>query len=111
MRSFGYEYEGGGIETGLLMTLSHARPSTIVQARNDWQECCLNLPVNYRAMIADPAVDPMALGQLTSQATSKEKAIEGQRTGEVDVDFITGRKQAARKLLEGEGLRGIVDGV
>lgn len=111
MRSFGYEYEGGGIETGLLMTVSHARPSTIVQARNDWQECCLNLPVNYRAMIADPAVDPMALGQLTSLATSKEKPIGAHRTGEVEVDSITARKQVARQLLEDEGLRSIVDGV
>lgn len=111
MGSLGYDYEGGGIETELLMTLSHARPSTIVQARSDWQECCLNLPVNYRAKIADPAVNPMALDQLTQQVPAEAKAVGVQRSGEVEAGSIAARKQIARRWLQDEGLNNVVDGI
>lgn len=111
MHDLHYDYEGGGIETSLLMTMSHAQPTSIVQARSDWHQTILDLPVSYRVMIVDPAVSPVAFGQLAQQALPDEETTGVKRLGGADVGSIAAEKQLARKWLQDQELNGVVDGI
>ncbi|KAJ6119137.1 hypothetical protein N7523_003417 [Penicillium sp. IBT 18751x] len=111
MNNLGYDYEGGGIETGLLLTVSHSRPISIAQARTDWQECCFGLPASYKTKIVDPAVNPVALDQLPQQALPEEKTTGAKRLGDAEVGSISAGKQVARKWLQDQGISGVVNGV
>jgi hypothetical protein len=110
MAALGYEYEGGGIETNLLMTMSHAEPSTLPQAIFDWQNCIFGLPAPYNMMVINQNVTPMIAAD-DSQSKLEDQTAGTNGVADTEVDTIAAKKQRALKLLQDQGLSGALNGI
>jgi hypothetical protein len=106
----GYNYEGGGVETSLLMSFSHTPPSSLPQARADWQTAVFSLPMPLRQYVVDPQVEPgnslIASKQAPTNGIYSANGVDG-----TEVDTIETKKQRALQLLQDQGLTGALNGL